>query len=104
MLKDLRANGTTLSLHKLETDPYSNKRMRKLIDSLAFDVYSHWIKRGDEQNRAALYENKPRCEQVEMTLTSPLQFHPDFLKSSGVAISVGNDLDHEFDETPGVRW
>ncbi|KAM7535043.1 hypothetical protein Aperf_G00000100933 [Anoplocephala perfoliata] len=98
MLKDLRANGTTLSLSKLESDPYSNKRMRKLIDALAFDVYSHWIKRGDEQNRAALYENKPRSDLVEMTLTSALQFHTDFLKGS-----VGIDLDHDLDEAPCVR-
>ncbi|KAL5108446.1 Phosphorylase b kinase gamma catalytic chain skeletal muscle/heart isoform [Taenia crassiceps] len=83
ILKDLKTCGNTLSLNKLTTDPYSNKRLRKLIDALAFDVYSHWIKRGDEQNRAALYENKPRCEQVHMTLATPLQLHPDMLDTMG---------------------
>ncbi|VDM22610.1 unnamed protein product [Hydatigera taeniaeformis] len=96
ILKDLKACGTTLSLYKLTTDPYSNKRLRKLIDALAFDVYSHWIKRGDEQNRAALYENKPRCEQVQMTLTPPLQLHPDMLN----AVEFNDDA---FYEPSGVR-
>nr|CDS32435.1 phosphorylase kinase gamma subunit [Hymenolepis microstoma] len=104
MLKDLRANGTTLSLHKLSTDPYSNKRLRKLIDALAFDVYSHWIKRGDEQNRAALYENKPHCEQV-IAAQASFEFHPDIMRGvgGGDQVTFASD-DHVFDENSGVRW
>lgn len=98
LLKDLKACGTKLSLHKLTTDPYSNKRLRKLIDGLAFDVYSHWIKRGDEQNRAALYENKPHFEQVQLTLTTSLHLHP------GLSESPAMVDDENFDESPGVRW
>ncbi|VDN12524.1 unnamed protein product [Dibothriocephalus latus] len=45
LLRELKACGTSLSIHKLTSDP-------------------HWIKRGDEQNRAALFENQPHHELV----------------------------------------
>ncbi|VDD80997.1 unnamed protein product [Mesocestoides corti] len=112
MLRELKACGTTLSLHKLTTDPYSNKRLRKLIDSLAFDVYSHWIKRGDEQNRAALYENKPRFDQVHLSLTTSLSVNSELESrgevggGGGADDNVENDFQFtgDFDESSVVRW
>ncbi|XP_064408489.1 phosphorylase b kinase gamma catalytic chain, liver/testis isoform isoform X2 [Latimeria chalumnae] len=44
----------------LMTDPYCVKGVRKLIDGCAFRIYGHWVKKGDQQNRAALFENSPK--------------------------------------------
>ncbi|XP_050785496.1 phosphorylase b kinase gamma catalytic chain, skeletal muscle/heart isoform [Gopherus flavomarginatus] len=38
-------------------DPYALKPIRKLIDACAFRIYGHWVKKGEAQNRAALFEN-----------------------------------------------
>lgn len=35
---------------------------RQVIDGCAFRVYGHWVKKGEGQNRAALFENTPRTE------------------------------------------
>uniref|UniRef100_A0A8C3T640 phosphorylase kinase n=1 Tax=Chelydra serpentina TaxID=8475 RepID=A0A8C3T640_CHESE len=41
----------------LMRDPYALKPIRKLIDACAFRIYGHWVKKGEAQNRAALFEN-----------------------------------------------
>ncbi|XP_061936989.1 phosphorylase b kinase gamma catalytic chain, skeletal muscle/heart isoform isoform X4 [Apis cerana] len=33
-----------------------------VIDGCAFRVYGHWVKKGEGQNRAALFENTPKTE------------------------------------------
>lgn len=45
-------------------DPYSLKGVRKLIDACAFRIYGHWVKKGEQQNRAALFENVPKAIQL----------------------------------------
>ncbi|XP_069470975.1 phosphorylase b kinase gamma catalytic chain, skeletal muscle/heart isoform [Ambystoma mexicanum] len=42
-------------------DPYALKPIRKLIDACAFRLYGHWVKKGEQQNRAALFENTPKA-------------------------------------------
>ncbi len=42
--------------------PYKIKTLRKAIDGCAFRIYNHWVKRGEVQNRAALFENRPKQE------------------------------------------
>ncbi|XP_032902274.1 phosphorylase b kinase gamma catalytic chain, skeletal muscle/heart isoform-like [Amblyraja radiata] len=42
-------------------DPYAFKGVRKIIDGCAFKVYGHWVKKGLQQNRAALFENSPKA-------------------------------------------
>lgn len=37
-------------------------RILQAIDGCAFRVYHHWVKRGEVQNRAALFENRPKVE------------------------------------------
>lgn len=46
-------------------EPYGVKPVRKLIDGCAFKIYGHWVKRNKDQNqnRAALFENKPNKER-----------------------------------------
>ncbi|XP_075421138.1 phosphorylase b kinase gamma catalytic chain, skeletal muscle/heart isoform isoform X2 [Tenrec ecaudatus] len=42
-------------------DPYALRPLRRLIDACAFRVYGHWVKKGQQQNRAALFENTPKA-------------------------------------------
>ena len=46
-------------------NPYQYKPIRKVIDSLAFGIYGHWVKKGEGQNRAALFENTPKVEMKQ---------------------------------------
>ena len=50
----------TLTLANIGTTPYDNRYVRSLIDACAFHIYGHWVKRGEEQNRAALFETMPK--------------------------------------------
>jgi len=45
----------------MKSDPYAVKPIRKLIDACAFKIYGHWVKKGQTQNRAALFENTPKA-------------------------------------------
>ncbi|XP_054651090.1 phosphorylase b kinase gamma catalytic chain, skeletal muscle/heart isoform-like isoform X4 [Dunckerocampus dactyliophorus] len=45
----------------IKSDPYALKPVRKLIDACAFKIYGHWVKKGQTQNRAALFENTPKA-------------------------------------------
>ena len=40
----------------------SHRLLRKILDNDAVYVYKHWVKRGDGQNMAAFFDNKPRVE------------------------------------------
>ncbi|XP_015818890.2 phosphorylase b kinase gamma catalytic chain, skeletal muscle/heart isoform [Nothobranchius furzeri] len=46
-----------LTREVLARDPYSLRGIRKLIDGCAFRIYGHWVKKGEQQNRAALFQN-----------------------------------------------
>lgn len=45
----------------LMREPYAIKGVRKLIDACAFRIYGHWVKKGEQQNRAALFQNVPQA-------------------------------------------
>ncbi|CAG5124048.1 unnamed protein product [Candidula unifasciata] len=49
-----------ISLDMVRSNPYGIKIMRKIIDTCAFGMYKHWVKRVDNQNRAALFEHTLR--------------------------------------------
>ncbi|KAM8797350.1 phosphorylase b kinase gamma catalytic chain, skeletal muscle/heart isoform 2-T2 [Eudromia elegans] len=49
-------------------DPYALKPLRKLIDACAFRTYKHWVKKGEAQNRAALFENT--CKAILVALAA----------------------------------
>ncbi|KAF3420658.1 hypothetical protein E2986_13982 [Frieseomelitta varia] len=61
-IKHLHNTPEPLSTHVACTDPYRIKILRKVIDGCAFRVYGHWVKKGEGQNRAALFENTPKTE------------------------------------------
>ncbi|PIO14792.1 hypothetical protein AB205_0155330 [Aquarana catesbeiana] len=54
-----RARPVTSEL--LALDPYGIKGVRRLIDACAFRIYGHWVKKGERQNRAALFQNQPKA-------------------------------------------
>ena len=56
-------------------NPYATRLLRKAIDTAAFKIYGHWVKRGENQNRAALFENAPKCDT---TIASMLQENVDY--------------------------
>ncbi|XP_072028964.1 LOW QUALITY PROTEIN: phosphorylase b kinase gamma catalytic chain, skeletal muscle/heart isoform-like [Amphiura filiformis] len=49
--------------------PYQHKAIRKVIDSLAFGIHGHWVKKGEGQNRAALFENSQKVEMKQAHLS-----------------------------------
>ena len=53
-------NPPPISKDVILKNPYSVKGFLKLIDGCAFKMYGHWVKKGDNQNRAALFEHSPR--------------------------------------------
>jgi phosphorylase kinase gamma subunit len=63
ILKKLRLNrSTSISALNLVENPYRFKKYRKIIDTAAFTIYGHWVKKGEQQNRAALFEIQPKCD------------------------------------------
>ncbi|KNC21148.1 hypothetical protein FF38_08375, partial [Lucilia cuprina] len=61
-IRRLRYTAEPLHCEEAIRDPYRVKVLRKVIDGCAFRVYGHWVKKGEGQNRAALFENTPRTE------------------------------------------
>lgn len=58
----------------IKSDPYAVKPIRKLIDACAFKMYGHWVKKGQTQNRAALFENSPKVTMLSLAVDdSPLR-------------------------------
>uniref|UniRef100_T1INR2 phosphorylase kinase n=1 Tax=Strigamia maritima TaxID=126957 RepID=T1INR2_STRMM len=66
-LKRLRFTPEPLAVVFSRQDPYKVKALRKVIDGSAFLVYGHWVKKGETQNRAALFENHPKTEYSRAT-------------------------------------
>ena len=59
-LRRLKDTPEPLCLHTAATNPYKMRMVRKVLDAAAFNVYSHWIKRAEGQNRAAMFELVPK--------------------------------------------
>ncbi|XP_048710402.2 phosphorylase b kinase gamma catalytic chain, liver/testis isoform isoform X2 [Caretta caretta] len=61
MFNSYRVRTRPVTRELLLRDPYALKGVRKLIDACAFRIYGHWVKKGEQQNRAALFENLPKA-------------------------------------------
>ncbi len=70
-IQNLHRNPPPISIEHVRRDPYSIKTYRKIIDAGAFRIYGHWVKKGENQNRAALFENLPR-KDLKSNERSPL--------------------------------
>ena len=57
-----------LNRNYVRRNPYATRLLRKAIDAAAFKIYGHWVKRGENQNRAALFENAPKCDNKFMSM------------------------------------
>ncbi|XP_034049387.1 phosphorylase b kinase gamma catalytic chain, skeletal muscle/heart isoform-like [Thalassophryne amazonica] len=55
-----------LTREVLGRDPYSVRGIRKLIDGCAFRIYGHWVKKGEQQNRAALFQNTAKIVLLDL--------------------------------------
>ena len=60
-LQTLKKPVVTISMSILSDNPYEFKYVRTLLDGCAFRMYGHWVKRGEQQNRAALFETTAKC-------------------------------------------
>lgn len=61
-LKTLKNNQQSIQTLDLLENPYRFKIYRRIIDTAAFNIYGHWVKKGEHQNRAALFEMQPKCD------------------------------------------
>ncbi|XP_069136542.1 phosphorylase b kinase gamma catalytic chain, skeletal muscle/heart isoform-like isoform X2 [Argopecten irradians] len=64
-MRFFKNNPPPISGEVINKNPYSVKNVRKLIDGCAFKMYGHWVKKVDNQNRAALFEHAPRADWKE---------------------------------------
>nr|CAH7723434.1 unnamed protein product [Callosobruchus chinensis] len=69
-IQRMRFTPEPLSLVTARTDPYRLKLLRKIVDGCAFRVYGHWVKKGEGQNRAALFENSQKTELKHIYVTN----------------------------------
>lgn len=68
-LKTLKKQQTNIEPIDLMENPYRFKIYRQLIDSAAFNIYGHWVKKDSGQNRAALFEIQPKCDLKSITVS-----------------------------------
>ncbi|XP_067015331.2 phosphorylase b kinase gamma catalytic chain, skeletal muscle/heart isoform isoform X2 [Anabrus simplex] len=69
-MRRLRFTPEPLSMEVARVDPYRIKMLRKVVDACAFRVYGHWVKKGEGQNRAALFENTPKTELKQIYVSN----------------------------------
>ena len=67
-IRRLKFTPEPLSLKEAAYAPYSMRMFRKVIDNGAFRIYNHWVKRGEGQNRAALFEHYAKKPQHQLNL------------------------------------
>ncbi|PIK53744.1 putative phosphorylase b kinase gamma catalytic chain, skeletal muscle/heart isoform isoform X2 [Apostichopus japonicus] len=72
----------TVPIRRVCTDPYGSKELRKALDTSAFAIYGHWVKKGERQNRAALFENKVKAELRSRSKSSSISSTPNITPSS----------------------
>ncbi|XP_038056714.1 phosphorylase b kinase gamma catalytic chain, liver/testis isoform-like [Patiria miniata] len=56
----------SIPISRARQNPYKVKAIRKVIDTCAFGMYGHWVKKGEVQNRAALFEHLPKTDLKTM--------------------------------------
>ena len=59
-LEKMHRTPKVITLASIGNIPYENRFVRSLVDGCAFHIYGHWVKRGEEQNRALLFETAPK--------------------------------------------
>lgn len=72
-LKTLKSKPQPIKLVELLDNPYRFKPYRRMIDMASFTVYGHWVKKGEQQNRAALFEVEPKCDLKALHAKSQME-------------------------------
>ncbi len=62
----IKSTPELLSLQQTRVDPYHMRSYRKSIDKVAFSLYHHWIKKGQGQDRAAVFQHFPKREAIRL--------------------------------------
>lgn len=55
-LRHLHASPIPIACSTLYDQPYQCKEFRRMIEAVAINIYGHWIKKNDIQNRGSLYQ------------------------------------------------
>ena len=55
-----------INSHIIQKKKYYNSFNFQIIDNYAFKVYGHWVKKGEGQDRAALFQNYPKIDRRRM--------------------------------------
>ena len=69
-LRTLKNKPQPIDMLELIENPYKFKIYRKIIDTAAFTIYGHWVKKGEQQNRAALFEIEPKADLIALQRTA----------------------------------
>lgn len=67
-LRLMKNRPQTIETIDLLENPYRFKMYRRIIDTAAFNIYGHWVKKCGHQNRAALFEVNPKCDLKSMNV------------------------------------
>ena len=59
-LSHVHTTPVLLSLSETRINPYNMRSYRKAIERHSFNLYSHWIKKGQGQDRAAVFQHSPK--------------------------------------------
>ncbi|KAK6641895.1 hypothetical protein RUM44_013615 [Polyplax serrata] len=97
-LKRIHLSPEPLSLENAILDPYKIKILRKVIDGCAFRMYGHWVKKGEDQNRAALFENQPKMEQKQRYLQNLMKSMENETITFNREESIRHDNSHTLGE------
>jgi len=77
-IRHMHAQPAPISIAQMSNNPYIVKLLRKAIDGGAFKIYGHWVKRSENQNRAALFESdiKRDIKLSTSRWSCPCRVHP----------------------------
>ena len=62
-LKRINTTPVLLSLEETRINPYNMRSYRKAIERHSFDLYKHWIKKDQGQDRAAVFQHYPKRDR-----------------------------------------
>ncbi|GAV04405.1 hypothetical protein RvY_14687 [Ramazzottius varieornatus] len=61
-IQRLRLTPQPVNREQIQLEPYKLRTIRKVVDLSAFMMYKHWVHKGDDQNRADLFQNTMKNE------------------------------------------
>ncbi|OQV13303.1 Phosphorylase b kinase gamma catalytic chain, liver/testis isoform [Hypsibius exemplaris] len=61
-IRRLHLTPQPISPKQFQRDPYKIRVVRKIVDIGAFRIYGHWVHKGEEDNRADLFQNSIKLE------------------------------------------